>query len=689
MATIGACFVALNSSPTLRPKCSSLAGKPKSTPIQAPRAVLSAEKTPSTLSENGRFEKKSPPIETPRKGLDDSVIELRSIRDYFELSKDLVRSDSGPPRWFSPLECGSRCKDSPLLLFLPGLDGVGLGLILHHQRLGKIFDIWCLHIPIMDRTPFEGLVDLVERTVKSEHSHSSYRPIYLVGESLGGCLGLAVAARNPDIDLVLILANPATSFNKSQLQYLLPVLDVVPEQLHVSIPYILSLITGDPLRMAMSSVEKGLPLQHTIGELSESLAAMLTYLPVLADIFPKESLLWKLRMLRSASSFANSRLHAVKAQTLVLASGKDQLLPSQEEAERLRNALPNCRIRHFKDNGHTIFLEDGVDLVTIVKGASFYRRSRKLDYVSDFQPPSSNELAQAYEQYRWLDLAASPVMLSTLEDGKVVRGLAGIPSEGPVVFVGYHTLMGFEVGPIVSELLSKRNILVRGIAHPFMFDKLADTLLPEPSSFDHVRLMGAVPASPTNFYKLLSRKSFVLLYPGGVREALHRKGEKYKLFWPGQSEFVRMAARFGATIVPFGAVGEDDIFEMFLDYEDFMRIPFLKDNIAELNKDYARLRTDDPGEVSKQDLHMPGILPKFPGRYYFLFGKPIETKGRQEELRDKEKAHELYLHVKSEVESCIDYLRERREKDPYRNLLPRLLYQATHGFESKVPTFEL
>lgn len=39
----------------------------------------------------------------------------------------------------------------------------------------------------------------------------------------------------------------------------------------------------------------------------------------------------------------------------------------------------------------------------------------------------------------------------------------------------------------------------------------------------------------------------------------HLQGEEYKLFWPEQSEFVRMAARFGAKIVPFGVVGEDDI----------------------------------------------------------------------------------------------------------------------------------
>lgn len=34
------------------------------------------------------------------------------------------------------------------------------------------------------------------------------------------------------------------------------------------------------------------------------------------------------------------------------------------------------------------------------------------------------------------------------------------------------------------------------------------------------------------------------------------------MIWPDHPEFVRMAARFGATIVPFGAVGEDDIVEV-------------------------------------------------------------------------------------------------------------------------------
>lgn len=57
-----------------------------------------------------------------------------------------------------------------------------------------------------------GLVKLIETTVRSENCRSPKRPIYLVGESLGACLALAVASRNPRIDLVLVLSNPGNNF---------------------------------------------------------------------------------------------------------------------------------------------------------------------------------------------------------------------------------------------------------------------------------------------------------------------------------------------------------------------------------------------------------------------------------------------------------------------------------------------
>ncbi|MBA0829223.1 hypothetical protein Goarm_013841, partial [Gossypium armourianum] len=564
------------------------------------------------------------------------------------------------------------------------------------------------------------LVKLVERTVRSEYKRSADRPIYIVGESLGACIALDIAARNPDVDLVLILANPATSFSRSQLQSLIPVLQVMPDQLSLYFSYMLNLASGDPLRMAFENVAKGLMPHQIVGELTQDLVAMSSYLCVLADMLPRETLLWKLQMLKSASSSANSHLHAVKNQALLLCSGKDQLFPSEEEAQRLYRMLPKCEKRVFEESGHFLFLvglslslslslplslscfvnnqqhengfdgkEDGFDLVTAIKGASFYRQGKYLDYVSDYIPPTPYEFKKIYESNRWVLAVTSPVMLSTLEDGKVVRGLAGIPSEGPVLYVGYHMLLGFELAPLVLQFLMERNILLRGIAHPMMFTRAKEGRMLDLGSFDTYRLMGAVPVSGSNFYKLLSSKSHALLYPGGVREALHRKGEEYKLFWPEQSEFVRMASRFGAKIVPFGVVGEDDVGELVFDYNDQMQIPSLRTFIKELTEEVVHLRIDASGEVSNQDVYLPGVVPKLPGRFYYYFGKPIETKERKEELRNRERAHEVYLHVKTEVEKCIAYLKERREEDPYRNLMTRLVYQATHGFEAEVPTFEL
>ncbi|KAI3417954.1 uncharacterized protein J3R85_014089 [Psidium guajava] len=773
MAATGACIFPSVFSPASRRRseASAIAGSnqnPRPNSSSTRRFAVSTEQAssaatatafpssrPVSFGENGRRHEKhgekTSDQSSPTPFMED--VELESgrerLRRFFAEAKDLTRTDGGPPRWFSPLECGSRLEKSPLLLYLPGIDGTGAGLTSQYKKLGKVFDIWCLHIPVMDRTSFLDLVKLVERTVKAETYRSPNRPIYLVGESLGGCLALAVAERNPDIDILLILANPgekhstlfikykrphllllffaATSFDRSQIRPLLPLLELMPQQLQLSYPFILSLMAGDPSRLLKASTEKGLPPEQTVGELSMDLLTMPFYISALADILPKETLLWKLQMLKSASAYTNSRIHAVRAQTLLLTSGKDQLLPSQAEGARLDDALQRSDLRKFDDYGHFLFLEDDFDLVTIIKGVSFYRRGKILDYVSDYLPPTPAEYKKPYESNRWFDEITGSVMLSTLEDGRIVRGLDGIPTEGPVLYVGYHMLLGLELVPMVVRFLNEKNVLLRGIAHPMLFEKYRKGQTLEPEFYDTFRMMGAVPVSGINLFKLLSSKSHVLLYPGGMREALHRKGEEYKLFWPEQSEFVRMAVKFGAKIVPFGTVGEDDFGEVFFDYDDQMKIPYWRNWIREMTEEFAKVRANTTGEVANQDVHLPLIRPKIPGRFYYCFGKPIETAerfglhcflivfsflfllfnfssallvhcyistclyihvGRKKELRDREKSHELYLQVKSEVEECIAYLKEKRESDPCRSIFSRLMYRTQHGSASEIPTFE-
>ncbi|ONK78618.1 uncharacterized protein A4U43_C02F20700 [Asparagus officinalis] len=125
-----------------------------------------------------------------------------------------------------------------------------------------------------------GLVNFVENSVKNEHALSPNRPIYLIGDSFGGCLSLAVAARNPSVDLVLVLVNPATSFGNSQLQPFLPVLEALPDDIHTAVPYVLSFIMGDPVKMAMANVDDDLPPPRTLEEISKSLTSLLPLLSV-------------------------------------------------------------------------------------------------------------------------------------------------------------------------------------------------------------------------------------------------------------------------------------------------------------------------------------------------------------------------------------------------------------------------
>ncbi|KAL8521233.1 hypothetical protein ACS0TY_011682 [Phlomoides rotata] len=608
----------------------------------------------------------------------------QTFEDYMEAVKCMLKCDGGPPRWFCPVEAGLPLKNSPLLLYLPGIDGFGMGMMLHHKAMGKVFEVRCMHIPVHDRTPYEGLVKFVENVVRDEHALCPNKPIYLVGDSFGGCIALSVAASNPTIDVVLILVNPATSFDRSKLPHLIPLLEAFPQELQVLLTYILVANFGDPIKMTNGKKIINSPTK-LIEKLIHHLSASITGISSALGDDHKQSLMWKLKLLKSGAAYANSHIHAVKCEALILASGNDSMLPSTNEAERLTNLIKKSKVRVFKNNGHTLLLEDGINLLTVIKGICMYRRSKKRDPILDFLPPSQSEFQDFFvQQFGWFRVATSPVVLSTLGDGEIVRGLKGIPDEGPVLLVGYHMLLGSEISTIIDEFLREKHVLVHGLAHPEIFTKAFEDKMQENTSpLDYMKVFGAVPVTARNLLRLLSTKSYALLYPGGVREALHRKGEAYKLFWPEDPEF----------IVPFGVVGEDDVMELFLDYNDLMRIPPAKDMIKKNNANLVRVRdaAREKGEVSNQDFHVPGFFPKLPGRFYFLFGKAMETKGREELLKNNAGVKDLYLQIKSEVERNMSYLIKKREEDPYRHLFERLMHRLLSAKNAPLhdtPTFD-
>ncbi|CAJ1423520.1 unnamed protein product [Effrenium voratum] len=111
--------------------------------------------------------------------------------------------------------------------------------------------------------------------------------------------------------------------------------------------------------------------------------------------------------------------------------------------------------------------------------------------------------------------------------------------------------------------------LVTALVYPPLLDDVSplDPLpYPFPGSRELFEKFKVQPVSARNLLRSLAGDGAALLFPGGAREVFKRKGEEYQLFWPEQSDLVRLAARANATIVPFsGEIGygsESQIFRV-------------------------------------------------------------------------------------------------------------------------------
>lgn len=671
----------------------------------------------------------------------------------------LGRDTGGPPRIFCPVIEGEEhvasskadATSKPLAVYLPGLDGTGFSASSQFAYLSKEFDLVALNIPASDRSDVFELVRVVceylEAHIASRRSDGETTDVFLVGESMGGLLALCVACERPDLITRLILVNPASSFDKSVWPVLGPALPSVPEELWSAVPYALTPVLIDPVRMATGVVEKfasdanasGDPVNTAVESVRE-LAALLPALGALAEIIPRDALAHRLdKVLRAGCEYLNEddyrRLTSIRVPTLVVASENDQLIPSLEESERLRKFLPNCKVEVVRDASHALLQEPKTNLMEIARRNGFAPRRQSDDIMTrdaKFEPPSVADIEKARASLSGLRALTSPVFFSTRPDGKVVSGLRAVPirqrGNRPILLVGNHQTMAPDLGFLVDEFLREYNVCVRGLAHPVVSrvgagvdedqtsppsrafeDALRDavkgtpieSMLPRREPVPPRRAMamgglgdfttfGAVPVSGMNFYRLMKQGEAVLLFPGGVREAFKRRNEKYELFWPTQPEFVRMAIKHDAIIVPFAAVGAEDSFDIVADARDLLNNPLFGANVRERATKMPRARAVDTrftdGEEGDEELFIqPVLAPKTPERFYFRFMEPIDLRQRSVAIDDDDAVAQIYSECKSACQDGIEYLRSKRNDDPFASLPARLLYERASS--SQAPTF--
>ena len=237
----------------------------------------------------------------------------------------------------------------------------------------------------------------------------------------------------------------------------------------------------------------------------------------------------------------------------------------------------------------------------------------------------------------------------------VLLDVENVPSEGPFLLVGNHQLLGMQDLPsLVRELEVRRGVRLRGMADHFHFSV--------PLWRSYLTRAGAVPGTRENCAALLTAGEPVLVFPGGAREVYKRRGQRYQLLWGKRTGFARMAIAAGCPIVPFGAVGAEDRFDVLIDMDHAVAAPAR----ALVRRVAGR---DDVGTLLMRGTGPLG-LPR-PDRLYFRFGAPIATTpwaGRHDDPEALAACRDL---VKAEVEAHIAALLAYRAGDPHRGLLPR------------------
>jgi 1-acyl-sn-glycerol-3-phosphate acyltransferase len=281
-----------------------------------------------------------------------------------------------------------------------------------------------------------------------------------------------------------------------------------------------------------------------------------------------------------------------------------------------------------------------------LRGSSATTTDGLSDGVALRHRPSAAEL-------KALDLLLAP--WRALTDPRFI-GLEHIPSDGPVVLVGNHSIFGVLDLPLMIDGIRRdRGRYARGLAEHAHFAV--------PAWRDMLVRFGAVRGTRQNCRALLAAGEAVLVYPGGGREVAKRKGESYQLIWKHRMGFARMAIEAGAPIVPFGAVGAEDAYDILIDADSPILAPVR--GLVE--------RLGGRWELAWPLARGIGLTPlPRPERFYFAFGKPITTTPWAGRHGDQRAQRAVRDRTRAAVEGCIALLQEIRETDPDRDLLARL-----------------
>jgi 1-acyl-sn-glycerol-3-phosphate acyltransferase len=205
----------------------------------------------------------------------------------------------------------------------------------------------------------------------------------------------------------------------------------------------------------------------------------------------------------------------------------------------------------------------------------------------------------------------------------------------------------------MAEIWKRRRLAIRGLGEHAHYAV--------PVWRDLLRVGGMVRGTRDNVRALMRDRQTILVFPGGSREVNKGRGQQYQLLWRERIGFARLAIEQGYPIVPFAAVGADDMLDVIVD----QRTPVY----GQLAVLYEKL----VGFPTPPVVRGVGLTPiPRPERLYFWFGEPIATTRFSAYDDETAAARALRDDVRRTILDAIQLLRDERDRDPHRSLASRL-----------------
>ena len=243
----------------------------------------------------------------------------------------------------------------------------------------------------------------------------------------------------------------------------------------------------------------------------------------------------------------------------------------------------------------------------------------------------------------------------------VVMGAENLPDK-PCLFVGNHSLFALDGWVLAPVFLRELGRFPRAMGDRFLFanQKIGNAILRS----------GGVMGHPEVCTALMEAGHDLLVFPGGAHEAVKPARDIYELQWKERYGFVKLAARQGYTIMPFGMVGPDEFYGHLMEGEDLpgSALGQLLTRMGVLNENTR------PDMLPPIPVGALGTLFPKPQRCYIGLGEPIDLSSMKGKTPTKRQQQKIRAEVAEQIETQLAELLFARAQNRGRDgLLRRLL----------------